>query len=414
MQDILYITTTLPSVTLTFVYREIEALISAGYRVMTVSMGKPSISQVSKEALALYHSTLYLDQFNLVRKIISFCRVVFTKPRICMQLLVNALAEKEIKGFRDKIRILYHCLEAAFLCSRLNTSRLQHIHAHFLAGPASIAYFLSRYLDIPFSFTMHASSIFTDHIMLKTQLLACRKAVTISDYNKRYLIDTYGNEFKDKIEVIHCGIDLQAFHPPVSEKPSPPIILAVGQLVKRKGFDYLVKACEKLKANKNEFQCWIVGDGPERQRLEQIVKQGDMRQDVLLLGRKPQELVKTYLQQASVFALPSIITDEGGREGIPVALMEAMAMQIPVVSTHTAGIPELIEHEKEGILVEQKNTHQLVSALEFFLKNSEARLKMGQQGRRKVEQHFNIAHVPGLLDPIFNGQQNRDHHFIEK
>ena len=132
------------------------------------------------------------------------------------------------------------------------------------------------------------------------------------------------------------------------------------------------------------------------------MKQCDIGQDVLLLGRKPQERVKTYLQQASIFALPSIITDEGGREGIPVALMEAMAMKIPVVSTNTVGIPELIEHEKEGLLVEQKNTHQLTSALEFFLKNSEARLKMGRQGRQKVEQHFNIAHVPALLGPIFN------------
>jgi glycosyltransferase involved in cell wall biosynthesis len=387
---------------LTFVYREIEALVAAGYKVKTVSMGRPPISQISEEAIPYYHSTLYLDQYNLLKKILAFVRVVYSKPGKCMKLLIKALSEKEIKGFKDRTRLLYHYLESAFLYDLLKKTKLQHIHAHFLSGPASIACFLSDFLEIPFSFTMHASSIFTDHIMLQHQLRTCKKAVTISEYNKKYLIQTYGNVFENKIDVIHCGIDMQAFKPLDSNKLSPPIILAIGQLFRRKGFLYLVKACKKLKQNGNQFQCWIVGDGPEKSHLKRTIERYQIHGDVLLLGRQSQENVKTYLQKASVFVLPSIITEEGGREGIPVAIMEAMAMQIPVVSTHTAGIPELIQHEKEGLLVDQKNEHQLAAALEYFLKNPEIGLKMGRQGRMKVEEQFNLGHVPELFSPIFN------------
>lgn len=404
MKKILYISTTFPSLTLTFVYREIEALLSAGYEIQTVSLGKPPEGNVSEEALNFYRSTLYLDQVNLLQKLLSVCRLFKSHPVKYLELARTAIREKEIRGLKDKIRILYHLIEAGYLYTQLRESGFDHIHAHFLSGPTSVALFLSHFLNIPFSFTIHASSIFTDHIMLETKLIECKKAVTISEYNKKYLLKTYGKHFSDKIEVIHCGIDMKSFVPEDSTKPWPPIILAVGQLVKRKGFDYLVQACKELKAKNSKFQCWIVGDGPERQHLENIVKQYDLDHEVLLLGRKPQEVVKTYLNQASIFALPSRITAEGGREGIPVALMEAMAMQIPVVSTYTVGIPELIEHEKEGFLIEPENTLQLASALEFFLNDSETRLKMGQHGRQKILKHFNIEHVPQLLNPVFNKQ----------
>lgn len=402
IRNILYITTTLPSVTLTFVYREIEALVAAGYRVVTVSMGKPPANQISEEALPYYHSTLYLDQYSLMKKIVTFARIFFSKPGKCVQLLTAALSEKEVKGIKDRIRLLYHYLGSVFLYDRLKNKKLQHIHAHFLGGPASTAYFLSGFLEIPFSFTMHASSIFTDHIMLQNLLQTCKKAVTISEYNKKYLVQTYGNEFQSKIDVIHCGIDMQAFEPQDSKKTSAPIILAVGQLAARKGFLYLIKACKRLKQNGNRFQCWIVGDGPEKTNLKRKIKQEDLDSEVMMLGRQSQERVKTYLQQASVFVLPSIITEAGGREGIPVAIMEAMAMQIPVISTLTVGIPELIEHEKEGLLVEQKNAHQLAAAIELFLNDPDLCLKLGRQARTKVEQQFNLAHVPRHFERIFN------------
>lgn len=399
---ILYITSSLPSLTSTFIYREIEVLQKAGHDISTVSMGRPLKSQISHEALRYYESTLYLDQVNLTRKILSQFCVFFFRPRKWCNLFWLALREKEIISFRDRLRILYHFLEAGYLYTRFKDNSLHHIHAHFLSGPTSIALFLSRYLNVPYSFTMHASNIFIDHLMLKTKLQMCKKAVTISDYNKKYLLSKYGDEFAGKIDVIHCGISLQTFQPVETEKTMLPVILAVGQLLERKGMRYLVDACRLLKRKGMEFQCHIVGGGKELKLLTEMIDEYELSEFVILLGRQPQERVKKLLQEASIFVLPSIVTEFGGREGIPVALMEAMAMQLPVVSTRTAGIPELIESGKEGLLVVQKNPEELASALEFLLKNSEARIEMGRQGREKVAQQFNIDHVPSLFQDIFN------------
>jgi glycosyltransferase involved in cell wall biosynthesis len=230
----------------------------------------------------------------------------------------------------------------------------------------------------------------------------CKKAVTISDYNKKYLLSKYGEKFASKIDVIHCGISLQTFQPVETEKTMLPVILAVGQLLERKGMRYLVDACRLLKRKGMEFRCHIVGDGKELKLLTEMIVEYELTEFVILLGRQPQECVKKLLQEASIFVLPSIVTEFGGREGIPVALMEAMAMQLPVVSTKTVGIPELIENGKEGLLVEQKNPEELASALEFLLKSSEVRIEMGRRGREKVTQQFNIDHVPALFQDIFN------------
>lgn len=402
LNRILYITISLPSLTSTFIYREIEVLLKAGYDITTVSMGRPQKSQISKEAFWLYESTLYLDQINLMRKIVAQASLLFSKPRKWIKLFWLALREKEIISFRDRLRILYHFLEAGYLYTIFKDNSLHHIHAHFLSGPTSIALFLSRYLNVPYSFTMHASNIFIDHHMLKTKLQMCKKAVTISDYNKKYLLSKYGEKFASKIDVIHCGINLLAFQPVETEKTMLPVILAVGQLLERKGMRYLVDACRLLKRKGMEFQCHIVGGGKELKLLTEMIDEYELSEFVILLGRQPQECVKKLLQEASIFVLPSIVTEFGGREGIPVALMEAMAMQLPVVSTKTVGIPELIKNGKEGLLVEQKNPEELAAALEFLLKTSEVRIEMGRRGREKVAQQFNIDHVPVLFQDIFN------------
>jgi glycosyltransferase involved in cell wall biosynthesis len=401
-KNILYITTKFPSVTHTFIYREIEVLSRAGYSIKAVSMGRPDKSAISREALAFYESTLYLDQISLFKKIFSHLHVFTTKPLEFLKLLVLALREKEVKNLKDKIRILYHFIEAGFLYSHLKAQGLDHIHAHFLAGPTSIALFLSRYLKIPFSFTMHASLIFIDPIMLKTKLLSCKRGITISNYNKKYLAAKYGKEVAHKIDIIHCAIDLQNFQPNNKGKVSPPIVLAVGQLAERKGFRYLLKACQILMQKRLSFQCIIVGDGEEMAQLSKMRESYKITKVVSLLGRQPQERVRDLLDDASIFVLPSIVTEAGGREGIPVALMEAMAMKLPVVSTKTVGIPELIKNGQEGLLVNERNPEQLASAIAFLLKNKEVASEYGERGREKIKKYFNLSYIPKLFHTIFN------------
>lgn len=403
MKKILYITTSFPSITLTFIYREIKELERAGYRVSTVSMNKPVKDSLSEEVLPYFHSTFYLSSVALLRKFMLASKLATTKPNEIINFLKAMMEEREVKNAKDYIRIFHHFLQSICLYSKYKEEDFDHIHAHFLTGPTSIAFFLSHLLKIPFSFTMHASLIFVDPLMLKTKLRCCKKAVTVSNYNKLYLIQKYGKEFDKKVKIIHCGIDLADFTPSEKVKDCPPMILSVGQLTERKGFNILIDACHILKEKGLDFFCLIVGDGGQKAILSEKIQKLDLNNGtVQLLGRQPQEVVRELLEKASIFCLPSIITSLGMREGIPVAVMEAMAMKLPVITTETVGIPELVENGREGILVRQKDKEKLAEAISFLLHHPETRKKMGESGRNKISEYFNIEATPALFKEIFH------------
>ena len=402
MKHILYISYTLPSITTTFVYREIQVLKKAGYRIETVSMNKPHLSEVHTEALSLYETTTYLDQVELFYKLLSQFKLATTKPGTFFRLLWVALSEKEINGFKDRLRSLWHFIGAGYLSTLLKNTSIDQIQAAFLSGPASVAYFLSQYLQVPYSFTIHASNIFIDPIMLGRKLLTSKKIVTISQYNYQYLLKKYGKALESKIHIIHCGIDVEKFRPRAARKGTVPIILAVGQLTERKGFPYLLEACDIMKKKGHSFKCCVVGDGEDREILTSKSRSLGVDDVVTFLGRKLQDEVRELIRRATIFCLPSIITQKGGREGIPVALMEAMAMELPVVSTRTVGIPELVEHPAEGLLVRPKDPMALVDALEILLTDKDLRIAMGTAARKKVSREFNIANIPEEFQIIFD------------
>ena len=316
-------------------------------------------------------------------------------------MLMLALKEKEIQCGRDRLRIVYNFLEAGYLFLKFYNKGIEHIHSHFLSGPTTINLFLSKYLERPFSFTMHASLIYVDPIMLKTKLDMCKKAVTISNYNKTFLVKKYGACYADKIDIIRCGIDFGQFKLDGLKKPIKPTILAVGQLAERKGFPFLVEACKILLDRGHTFSCNIVGDGIEKEKINSMISNFGLKDVVYMLGRQPQEIVRNLLKETSVFVLPAIITPIGGREGIPVAIMEAMAMQIPVISTKTSGIPELVTDGKDGILVNQKDPKMIADAIEKLFQNPELAESMGLAAREKVMSQFNIDQIPQAFEKIF-------------
>jgi glycosyltransferase involved in cell wall biosynthesis len=404
MSCLLYIDIKFPSVTGTFVYREIEALRDAGYDITTVSMAKPIKRVISAEAQHFLDTTIYLNQVGLFKKIYAQLKILFKNPLTWIRLFLIALREKEIRKKYDRHRILFHFILAGYLFWRFKDRSFDHIHSPFLTGSANIAFFLSQYLKIPFSFTMHASNIYINPLMLETKLQSCKKAVTVSQYNKEFLLHKYGNYLDNKIHIIHCGINVEVFRPVKKEKILPPIVLSIGQLMERKGFIYLLEACNLLKKKIRTFRCLIVGgdgDIEYRKRLISLKESLEVCDVVTLMGRQPQERVRELLHDSSIFVLPSIITDEGGREGIPVALMEAMAMELPVISTRTVGIPELIEHKVDGLLVEQKNPEDLADALQTLLSQKQLRYRLGRAARRKIIREFNIDHTSTQFGELF-------------
>ena len=202
--------------------------------------------------------------------------------------------------------------------------------------------------------------------------------------------------------IIHCGIDLRSITFGTKKKDEKSIILAVGRLVEQKGFKYLIHGCKLLREERTlAFVCKIIGEGGDRPELEEIIRKHDLSEVVSLLGPMEQGAVVNVLKSAVLFVLPCVVERTGSRDGIPVALMEAMAMGIPVISTRVSGIPELVKNGA-GILVEPKDVDGLAIAMKKILMlRDEKREEMGKRGRAVVEENFNLAREVRKLAELF-------------
>ena len=404
VKKILYITSSLPALTLTFIYREIFGLRQSGFIVETVSMNRPDPGNVSGEAQNLLRSTHYLDQVSFVTKIGRVVLTMFRRPKAFFRCAGIYFTAKPMKTARDYVRLAYHLIEACYLCVEYRDHGIDHIHAHFVNGPSSIAMFLSILLDRPFSFTMHASLIWLDPVALYNKLDNCKFCASISEYNRDYVVSEYGDRFSIKIEIVRCGIDMGKLVSVERQETSdkdPFVIVGVGQLTERKGFHVLIKACGLLKQRGLEFRCLIVGEGTQRAELQSLIERYRLGQMVTLEGAQPQERIPSYLGGADIFALPCVIADDGWRDGIPVALMEAMAQKIPVVCTNILGLPELIESGENGVLVESEDARALADAIESLMHSEDLRHSLGVRGSGKIESDFNVERSVEKLAALF-------------
>ena len=174
---ILYITSSLPSLTLTFIYREIIALEKLGVQIDIVSMNRPDIENVSGQARPFLNRILYLDQIGLYRQIAALVVVLFAHPIRFAKMVLVLMQARPRASLRDFARLSYHFISAAYLFRQMRSSGHVHIHAHFVSGPSSIAMFLSGLCGVPFSFTMHGSQIYLDPLGLVTKLQSAASAI---------------------------------------------------------------------------------------------------------------------------------------------------------------------------------------------------------------------------------------------
>jgi glycosyltransferase involved in cell wall biosynthesis len=245
--------------------------------------------------------------------------------------------------------------------------------------------------DLPFSFTAHAYDIFRQPQFLDRKLAEASFAVTVSAYNKQYMLDHYGAEFERKIQVIYPLIDLSQFAPRPASPNGPLSIVSIGRLTEYKGFIYLIEACRILNERGIKFLCKIVGEGEDRPELEAAIERYRLQESVKLLGSIPHNQVSPLLEQATVFALPCVIAQNGDRDGMPLVLIEAMAREVPVVSSDVIGLNELVRPEV-GLLVPPADPVVLADALVRLAEVGPARQQaMGRAGRRIVERELDAV-----------------------
>lgn len=297
-------------------------------------------------------------------------------------------------------------LQATFLAKTLSDLRITHVQVHFANLPTAIVE-VAQYL-YPFTFNIfaHAKDIYlTPSEDLNRRIDKAEFVLTCTGFNAQYLREM--SESDTSIHLSYHGLNLERFTPRRSstdptEAQSVPLMLSVGRFCEKKGFPYLLQACAELKQAGHAFECMIVGYGEMRSQLETMIQDWGLTDVVTLPGKKTQdELVELY-NRASLFVLPCLVTDDGDRDGIPNVLLEAMAMELPVVSTDISGIAELVKDQCNGFLVPEKDADALTQALSKLLENPELRQQFGKQGRQKVLQQFNLEKNVAEIRELLN------------
>jgi len=288
--------------------------------------------------------------------------------------------------------------KSVYFAQLMEADGVQHVHAHFANHPAAAAFIIHRLTGIPYSFTAHGSDLHMDRHMLREKVAEAALVVPISNYNKEMILADAGEQYRDKVEVIHCGVDTRVFQP-VTRPPhdGPLSLLCIGTLHEVKGQTYLIEACRLLTERGIDVVCRFVGDGPDHQMLaEQIAKAG-LSDRVELLGRRTREQIAELLRNTDVVVTPSVPTKSGKREGIPVVLMEAMASGVAVVASGISGIPELVDDQVGGLLTPPRDAAALADALEKLQRDPELRQRLGKAGREKVLREFDLTTNARLL-----------------
>lgn len=390
---VLYVLSQFPSLSETFIVREMRALMDSGVDVRILSLKLASDRIVQPQAAAMSDRVWY--PAGRAKTTLTALATLFRQPVVTLAFLATLLRE-----FWRRPVILAKSLVAVFRAvGRIEDMRgfaPQLIHAPWATYPATVAWLLSRLLERPFSFTSRAHDIFIEDHMMARKLESAALAVTITEFNRRYMARWMPRPGAIPVEVVHSSLDLPQLAFVRSDRP-PNKLLSVGRLVPMKGFDLLLAALAQLRSRGVEVSCTIIGEGPERGRLEALRTTLGLESLVEFPGAMPQSEVVRHMGDSTLMVLPCIVAPNGQSDGIPNVLMESMATGLPVISTRISGIPELVEDGVNGCLVPSGDVSALAAAIEALLQDPARREVFAIAGRRKVEADFDVRIEAGRL-----------------
>jgi colanic acid/amylovoran biosynthesis glycosyltransferase len=385
---IAYVMSRFPKVTETFVLTEILELERRGVRVDVYPLLRESeqiMHPAAKPVVARAHYLPFVSRPVIASQLWWLRR----RPRAYLGALCDALRGTwgSVNFFAGALAIFPKVAHAARLMER---DQVRHVHCHFANHPALAGFVIHRLTGIPFSFTAHGSDLHVDRHMLAEKVAEAAFVTTVSEFNRDVIIRHCGGRGSDKVHVIHCGVDTGAFAPNGASAAAgrPLRVLCVGTLHEVKGQSHLVEACRRLAATGVDVHCTLVGDGPDRDRLARQIETASLGGRVVLRGALTRGEVIAALHDADVVAAPSVPARNGKREGIPVALMEAMAAGVPVVASDLSGIPELVEHDVTGLLVPPGDAEAIAAAIARLAADPQLRERLAASARERVCRDF--------------------------
>lgn len=394
---LIYIIGTYPLLTMTYVDREIRALRQWGVEldILAVRPQDTSIPLSADQRGALQEGVIYLLPASWWRLVISQLYFALLHPRRYFTTLIYLLTRPHPPGqaryLTPRFMTFMHFIEGVYGAHLLRGQQFEELHAHTADRAATIALVMGRLLAKPYSLSIHAGhDIFVYPVLLPEKIMEARHIATCTAYNKSYLESVIGQDLSHKVSCIHHGLDLTKYRPQPAVTNRPPRILAVGRLSEKKGLVHLVRACRILKDQGYDFTCHIVGEGPLGPQLEELTSRLSLQDTVILHGALPHEQVIEHYKQATLFVLPCIKSSDGDMDGIPNVLAEAMAMQVPVVSTNLSGVPELVHDQVNGLLAPSGDDDALATAMARLLDDPALRAKLARNGRRSIVDTFDV------------------------
>ncbi len=378
-----------------FLSEEIRALQEVGVEVMIIPRN-PGSKTFGKEAEAM-------AAYAIRRPTLGFRRSLFgvwspTSARQIWRLLRTIVRESRNPGIL--LKNLAVLPKSVLVAGFLRDHPVGHIHSHWGTTTATMGYVISWITGIPWSLTLHRGDIGMDN-MLTEKVRTATFVRCISEEGRRELLTITGGRFAEKATVIHMGVSVYDNGTGMASRRNSGIytIVAPGNLLPVKGHKYLVDACSILRDwGLGPFSCYFYGDGPLKYELQEQIRIRKLEDIVTVAGQIPHEnLLDLYRRKdVDVVVLPSINTGDGQHEGIPVSLMEAMAYGIPVVSTVTGGVPELLA-DGSGVMVEEKNADALAHAIAKLMEDADYHSALAERGRSAVVADFNSESIARAL-----------------
>lgn len=391
-----------PAITRTFIAREADWIREHDVDITIFSLLQPTdkvVHKQSKKLLPLVIQSPYLS-IKIIRANVYFLRTVPVR-------YIQALCAVIWQTYHEPDTLLKAITlfpKSVYFARKVKDGNYDHIHTHFVYIGAIAADVASTLTGVSHSVRPHAFGLFErNQKSARKSLERANKIITISTYHKQYIAELCPDVDAEHIHAVYCGLETSQTSSKIAEqRTQTPQILSIGRAIEKKGHEYLAEACATLAERGVNFHCtMVVGDDAGSKKLQELVNKLGCENQITLLGDQSQAEIMWLYNRSDIFALACVVAKSGDRDGIPSVLIEAMACGLPVATTNVAGIPDLVENEVNGLMVDERNSQQMADALERLIHDEHLCERFGRRGRERVLEKFEIRHVTKQLADLF-------------